>query len=198
MPTNYVLIDFENVQPRNLEILSNHPFKVYVFVGSNQAKVPFDLATALQDLGSNAKYIKISGNGKNALDFHIAFYIGELSFKDPKGYFHIISRDSGFDPLIKHLQNRKIHIQRERDLAEIPILRLSDTTSDDEKIEAIIKNLAGRGQSKPRKIKTLVNTINSLFIKKLGEDELMSLIKELQKRKYIVINQEKVSYKLPH
>ena len=48
MATNYVLIDFENVQPNNLEILSNHPFKVFVFVGASQAKIPFELAAALQ------------------------------------------------------------------------------------------------------------------------------------------------------
>ena len=107
MPTNYVLIDFENVQPRNLEILASHPFKVFVFVGANQVKIPYDLATAMQGLGENAKYIKITGNGPNALDFHIAFYVGELSTHDPEGYFHIISKDTGFDPLIKSSQGQE-------------------------------------------------------------------------------------------
>jgi type IV secretory pathway VirB4 component len=116
--------------------------------------------------------------------------------QDPDGYFHIISKDTGFDPLIKYLKARKIKIQRERDLAEIPVLRISRSTSNDEKIAAIIKNLAGRGQSRPRKVKTLANTINSLFTKKLEESELMSLVNELQERKYIVINQGNVSYKL--
>jgi len=69
--------------------------------------------------------------------------------------------------------------------------------SNGEKITAIIKNLVGRGQSKPRKLKTLANTINSLFTNKLEESELMSLIKMLQERKYIIVNQGNVSYKLP-
>ena len=197
MPTNYVLIDFENVQPRNLEILANHPFKIFVFVGANQTKVPFDLATAMQEFGDNAKYIKISGNGQNALDFHIAFYIGQLSLEDPDGYFHIISKDAGFDPLIKHLRTKKIRIHREKDLAEIPVLRISSSTSNDEKITAIIKNLSGRGQSRPRKVKTLANTINSLFTQKLEESELMTLIQRLKERKYIVVNEGNISYKLP-
>ena len=51
MATNYVLIDFENVQPKNLEILAEHPFKVYVFVGANQTKVSFDQAAAMQAMG---------------------------------------------------------------------------------------------------------------------------------------------------
>ena len=198
MATNYVLIDFENVQPRNLELLTKYPFKVFVFVGANQTKVSFDLADSMQLLGNNAQYIKISGNGQNALDFHVAYYIGELAAKDPDAYFHIISKDKGFDPLIKHLSERNIRVQREKDLAEIPLLRVPNTSSSDEKIAAIVKNLGGRGQSRPRKVKTLENTINSLFTKKLGKAELASIVKELQKRKLIIVNKGNVSYKLPH
>jgi len=142
--------------------------------------------------------VKIGGNGNNALDFHLAFYVGELSTKEPNAYFHIISKDTGFDPLIKHLKARKIRIQRERDLAEIPVLRMSNATSSDEKVSAIVKNLAGRGQARPRKVKTLANTINSLFAEKLEEKELMNLVNELQKRSYIAISERNVSYKLPH
>ena len=81
MPSNYVLIDFENVQPKNLELLAEHPLKVYVFVGETQAKIPFDLADSMQLLGNNARYVKITGTGQNALDFHIAYYIGRLAAK---------------------------------------------------------------------------------------------------------------------
>ena len=197
LTTNYVLIDFENVQPKNLEILASHPFKVFVFIGANQSKISVDLAAAMQDLGENAKYIKMSGSGQNALDFHIAYYLGQLSSQDPEANFYIISKDTGFDPLIKHLKAKKIQIQRKKDLAEIPVLRMSVATSNDEKIAAIVKNLSGRGQSRPRKVKTLTNTINSLFTKKLEEQELTDLVKELEQLQYIVINQGNVSYKLP-
>lgn len=198
MAINYVLIDFENVQPGNLELLQAHPFKVLVFVGANQTKVPFDLASAMQTLGDSAQYIKISGTGKNALDFHIAYYVGELAAKDPGAYFHIISRDTGFDTLIKHLKGRNIKIQRERDLAEIPVLRLSVASSNDEKVSAIVKNLVGRGQSKPRKVKTLSNTINSLFTEDLSEQALADLVKALEKKQYIKVADGSVTYHLPH
>lgn len=197
MPTNYVLVDFENVQPKNIEILKKHSFKIIVFVGANQAKIPFDLASALQSFGEDAQYIKISGNGQNSLDFHIAYYIGQLSLQDPKGYFHIISKDTGFDPLIKHLRAKKVRIHRSKDLAEIPLIRISNSTSNDEKVAAIVQNLAGRGQSRPRKTKTLANTINSLFTKKLDEQELSALITKLQEQKYIKVDQGNVTYKLP-
>jgi hypothetical protein len=194
---NIILIDLENVQPKNLELLASHPFKVLVFVGANQGKISFDLASAMQSLGTDSRYIKISGNGPNALDFHIAYYIGELSQQFPKSKFHIISKDTGFDPLIRHLRSRKIRVQREKDLAEIPALQISDSTTNEEKVEAIVKNLVGRGQSRPRKVKTLANTINTLFTKKLDESELMLLIEVLKKRKFVLIKDGNVSYKLP-
>lgn len=197
MKTNYILIDYENVQPKNLAPLNDHQFKVLVFVGSNQNKIPLDLASSLQALGSNAEYVQIGGNGPNALDFHIAFYIGQLAERDPNSYFHIISKDTGFDPLIKHLKSKKIYAQREKDLTKIPELRISNVTSAEEKIEAIVKSLAARGHARPRKVKTLSNTINSLFMKTLGDSELGDLIDELSKRQYILIEKENVSYKPP-
>ena len=59
------------------------------------------------------------------------------------------------------------------------------------------KNLAGRGQSRPRKVKTLTNTINSLFTQKLQEKELTAINDTLQQKKYIVVKDGNVSYKLP-
>lgn len=197
MKTNYVLIDFENVQPKNLAILKGHDFRIIVFVGANQTKVSFELAEALQAFGDNAEYIKISGNGPNALDFHIAFYIGQLSEKDPNSYFHIISKDTGFDPLIKHLKLQNIFAQREKDLAEIPILKISNSNTVEEKVSAIVESLIARGQSRPRKVKTLSNTINSLFMNALEETELISLISQMKKRKLISVNNENITYTLP-
>ena len=161
------------------------------------SKIPFDLADSMQLLGNNARYVKITGTGQNALDFHIAYYIGLLAAKEPDASFSIISKDKGFDPLVRHLTGKKVQIQRHKDLGEMPFLQLSGTTSIDEQIAAIVKNLGGRGQSRPRKVKTLQNTINSLFAKKLEQKELKALVNELQKRKLIVVNQSNVSYKLP-
>jgi len=49
---------------------------------------------------------------------------------------------------------------------------------------------------KPRKIRTLFNPINSLFKRNLAEVELDGLIKELKRRKIVLIsNKTNVSYK---
>lgn len=196
MKTNYVLIDLENVQPRNLEILKGHGFKVLVFVGSKQLKIPFDLAVAMQSLGESAEYIKIDGDGSNALDFHIAYYIGKISATDSNSYFHIISKDSGFDPLIRHLKAKKIFVQREKDISEIPLLKISNSKSSSERLDAIIDFLKSRGNAKPRTVTTLSNSINSLFMRKLDEDELSNLVEQLFQRKFAIRDGNKVTYQV--
>lgn len=195
--TNYVLIDFENVQPKNLSILAAHPFKVFVFIGANQTKVPRHVAVAMQALGDRAKYVEIDGSGPNALDFHIAYYIGELAAADPTGSFHIISKDKGFDPLIRHLKGKKIRVRRESDLAEIPNLRIPKKAKKDDMIDAIVKNLVGRGPSRPRKVKTLQNTISNLVSETLDDAKLTALVNELQRRKLIVVDEGNIKYTLP-
>jgi hypothetical protein len=198
MPSkNYVLIDFENIQPKNLEILKKYPFNVFVFVGGNQVRLPFEMACTLQEFGKKVRYIKMSGSGRNALDFHIACYLGHLSAEDKNGNYYIVSKDTGFDPLVKHLKSKKIRVSRVSDPTEISTLQISNIMDSDNKINTIVKNLAGRGQTRPRKIKTLSNTINSLFAKKLEENELTSIINNLKTKKYITVNQNNVSYNLP-
>jgi hypothetical protein len=106
--TNYALIDYESVQPSQLELLNRDGFVAYVFIGKAQTRLSYETVSAIQNLGDRAKYIKISGAGPKALDFHIAFYIGQISATDQEAFFHIISKDKGFDPLIEHLRERKI------------------------------------------------------------------------------------------
>lgn len=195
--TNYVLVDFENVQPKSFAALEGHPFKILIFLGANQNRVSLELASALQPFGRDARYIQIEGNGPNALDFHIAFYIGELSQADPNTFFHVISKDAGFDPLIRHLKARKIYAQRHRDIADIPLVRLSSTKTVEEKLEAIISWLLARGTARPRAVKTLSSSINSLFMKKLDDAEVDRLVKALVARGVVSISGSRVGYEFP-
>ncbi|WP_268907126.1 PIN domain-containing protein [Collimonas silvisoli] len=195
--TNFVLVDFENIQPKNMSLLNGGPFKIKVFVGANQAKIPLEMARALQVFGPDAEYIQIDGNGSNALDFHIAYYIGRLATETPDAYFHVISKDTGFDPLIKHLKVQKIFCQRSTSIADIPLLKISNNKSIPEKIEAVIDNLAKNKTSKPRTLKTLRSTIKSLFVNQLADDELDGLLEQLSKRGAINITDNKVAYAFP-
>jgi len=197
MRTNYVLIDYENVQPSSLSCLDAEHFRVIVFVGASQNKLTFETASAVQRLGSRAEYIKISGNGSNALDFHVAYHIGRLAAHDPTAFFHIISKDTGFDPLILHLKERKVFAARTKDVAEIPLLKPTSAKITPEKIDVVLTKLLQQGSSKPRTVKTLSSTINSLFQKQLTEEELAALLKSLQAKGLVSINETKVTYSLP-
>ena len=197
MRTNYVLIDYESVQPASIAVLEQECFKVMIFVGEKQAKVSFEVAASLQRLGARAAYVKMAGNGPNALDFHIAFYIGQLSAAEPDAYFHIISKDTGFDPLVAHLKTKKIFAARSKDVSEIPMVKTSNAKTPTDRLAAILANLRQRGASKPRTVKTLSSTINALFQRSLSETELTSLLESLKQHGVISISGAKVSYALP-
>ena len=197
MRTNIVLVDFENVQPKDLGLLKDGPFKVKVFLGPNQSKIPVALATTLQSLGSNAEYIVLETAGSNALDFHIAYYIGVLSCEDQTAYFHIISKDSGFDPLIKHLKGRKVFAQRSTCIADIPYFKPNLPVAPDAQIDVVVADLIRRKASKPRTQKTLLSTLHALFKKELTEQQLSHLFDSLCSHGIVQVEGTKVSYVLP-
>lgn len=196
MKKHYVLIDYENVQPEALGILDDEAFHVIVFVGANQSKVSFEVASALQRMGNRADYIRITGNGSNALDFHIAFHLGQIAAQDPDACFHIISKDKGFDPLVQHLNDRKIRASRTVDVTGIRNPAATDPKGSEDRMDMIVADLRRRGAAKPRTVKTLGGTIHSIFRKQLSEQELSELLSLLEKRGFIAIDGTKVSYSL--
>lgn len=197
MRTNYVLVDLENVLPETLDGMAHDHFKLLVFVGANQTKLPFELAKSLQRLGPRAEYIKISGNGSNALDFHIAYYIGQLAAVDPTAYFHIISKDTGFDPLVQHLKTKKVFADRVKAINEIPLVKASQLKLPTERVEAILARLQQLKASKPRTVATLSNTIASLFQKQLSEQEVAVLVQALANQGHLSVSGTKITYKPP-
>jgi hypothetical protein len=117
--TNYVLVDFENVQPESLDALNHEPFKVIVFVGASQTRIAFDTVASIHRMAARAQYVQISGNGKNALDFHIAYYMGRIAAAEPDACFHVVSKDTGFDPLIQHLRSKGVHCRRAENVVAV-------------------------------------------------------------------------------
>jgi len=87
-----------------------------VFLGQHQTRLMLELVQALQPFGADAEYIAIQGNGPDAVDFHIAFYIGRLAAAEPGTSFTIVSKDKGFDPLMRHLVGIGIPCQRLPDI----------------------------------------------------------------------------------
>lgn len=120
---NYVLIDHENVQPSDMALLDREDVRLWVFVGASQPRMSSELTIQMLAMRERPTCMRISGNGPNALDFHIAFYIGQLAQEDPRGFFHIISKDTGFDPLVTHLKSKQIFACRSAGIAQIPLFK---------------------------------------------------------------------------
>ena len=209
MATNYVLVDFENVQPDSLAALANGPFRVKVFVGAAQAKgrISFELSHSMQMLGANAEYVKIARTGKNAVDMHIAYYVGRLLEKEPAAMIHIVSKDTDFDPLIEYLQRQGQHLQAREDDCRSPETRQrrarpraaakagvkhtphvpSPRRPHAEKLAPIIKHLHSLS-GKPATRKKLTQTIANYFKQHggaLADKTVALIIDELIRLKYV-------------
>jgi PIN domain len=113
MELTYILVDFENIQPQDMGLLSGDQYQLRIFRGPHQKKLDFDIVESLQPLGDRVKYLQSDKHGKNALDFHIAFYMGRLieeleangSSAKNGTRFVVISHDGGFDALMGHVQS---------------------------------------------------------------------------------------------
>ncbi|MCC6264501.1 MAG: hypothetical protein IT169_13060 [Bryobacterales bacterium] len=191
--TNYVLIDYENVQPADLETLHVPQVQVLLFVGANQTKIGVDLVIALQSMNGSGRIVRCSANGPNALDFHIAYYCGEIVAQDKNAFLHIVSRDTGFDPLITHMKGRKIQAQRVTELCQISFLKIARERSVSDRATAIVEHFR-KGTTRPRSLKTLSSTILTVFRKALSEQEVEAVVAELQKRKAVTVENGKLVY----
>jgi PIN domain-containing protein len=217
MATNYVLVDFENVQPDSLEALASGAFRVKVFVGAQQAKgrVSFEFSESMQKLGSHAEYVRIARSGPDAVDMHIAYFVGRLLEKEPHAALYIISRDTDFDPLVEFLVARGHACHRVRSIAELnklvpraPVVVPRSASraappspakkAQSDRLAPVIKHLHSL-RGKPSTRKALVTTIGSYFKQHggaLGDKVVEQLIDELIRLKYVSQSGTKVTYHL--
>jgi PIN domain-containing protein len=181
-----LLVDYENVGHIDLTTLPPD-IRIAVFFGASQRKVPTALLKTVAQLGERFVQIDIHGQGKNVLDFHIAFYLGEYLTTSPKTRCVILSKDTGFDPLVQHLQGRKLSVQRVRTLAEAftgaePAAPAAPRASQIEppSLEKVVQWLSATQKNKrPRRRKSLVAHLHSHFGQKVVESEIQSLVDRL-------------------
>ena len=197
MKPNYVLIDYENIQPDTAAALVPAHFKVLMFVGANQPRVNVEVASALQKKGADVQYIRATGSGRNALDFHITYYLGRLAAAEPEAYFHVITADKGMDPLMQHMQAAGLNVWRHENVHGIPLVKLPHTTTEDEKLAAILAYLVARGSQRPGSAKTLIGSASALFEPKLPEDATDALLKKLELQGVFAREGSRIVYSLP-
>jgi hypothetical protein len=189
--TQYIFIDYENVNESDLTRVSGKSVRVFMIIGTKHKKLPTSLFLFAQDHPEQLRIIQTPVDGRNALDFVLTFELGRMMAADPAGYFHIISRDTDFDSVIRHLKGEKKLIARHLSLAEIPALR-----TPEERLAKIKAELEDASKSRPSTRKTLENKIQSAFENKAEPEFIEKSIKSLVQSGILEFTEtDKVTYK---
>jgi hypothetical protein len=118
-----IFVDFENVPEVDLRRLIGRQVKVTLLIGLNQPNAAKKLVETLADIPFEVRLLKIGVVKKNALDFALAFHLGECAARYPEGRFYIVSADKkDFDPLVTHLRSHHVEAWRSDDIGSLPFL----------------------------------------------------------------------------
>jgi PIN domain len=172
--TNYIFVDFENVQETDWERIADKPVKVVLVLGVQQKNLPVHLVRKLLKVGGQVQLVEAKRAGKNALDMVLAHYVGAIRVKDPEGYFHIVSKDTGYDSLVGHLQDEGAHARRHASFSEIPILMNAE-----ERVSVVANDLKQNAATRPRKLPALQSKIQSHFGRALSEADVAATVQGL-------------------
>lgn len=185
----YIYVDYENFN--KLDSLVEIKGKYFFFIGENQTKINSSLVYSTN--GMDVTWVKIKGNGKNALDFHIAYYLSKNDF-DKNVEHLILSKDTGFDPLIEHVKEKGINVGRITTLSEISSKYKQKDLGECEQIVKILKKRPERHRPKSLEklksyMKAQIRNLNDMDIEKIIEEMIKKNIinlSENSKLKYLV------------
>jgi len=180
--TNYIFVDFENVRETDVDRVLNKPVKVIFLLGAQQKNLPVALVKQMLKHAAQVALVETGRSGRNALDLVLAEHIGEARRADPHGYFHIVSKDTGFDALVGHLRDNVALAGRRASFAEIPVLM-----NDAERVETLTRHFNSKSGSLPKKRRSLESQIQATFGKALTEVELDATIQGLVQSGVIAI-----------
>lgn len=191
MTNKLLLVDFENVQQVDFSHL-DRTYKVTIFVGASQKNVPIELVTNAQKFNISVEWQKIEGNGSNALDFHIAMELGRILEKPDKPECIVLSKDRGFDPLLRFLNKTGLKCSRINSLIE---LGSKPVKSDEPNYQRVVELLAKiEKRNLPRRRKTLTQHVSAMFQKKLPQLDVDRIIDILFANKLISETNNIISY----
>ena len=190
--TNYIFVDFENVQETALDRIAHKPVKVALVLGERHKYLPIELVKKLLKYHAQVALVETGRSGKNALDLVLAQHIGEAKKTDPHGYFHIVSKDKDFDALIGHLKDNGTLAARHAGFNEIPVLM-----NVAERVKLLAKLFKANHNNRPKRRKTLESQIQMVFGKTLSLGEVEDTIRALVTEKIIALSEKgEVAYKI--
>jgi hypothetical protein len=200
---NHVFVDFENVHRVDASMIGAQGFHFTLFLGAKQTKISADLVEKLMQHANSVQLIRLSASGRNAVDFCLAYYIGRAVITDPTGCYHIVSKDSGFDPLIEHLRSRNIHAQRHHDFTTLHTTRTAAAKAAPcvpsapavDTFTRVLEHLRRNVSNRPRRKKTLIRHLLTVVGKSANEPQVIALIEKLSRDGHLTIgDKEAVTY----
>lgn len=193
--TTYIFIDYENVQDIDLRLISGKPVKIVLATGRNQTSLPKALVKQLVEYRDQIELIDNDHPGKNALDFVMVFEIARHALQEPKGFFQIVSKDKGFDALVRYLRANGTFSARCEDFSKIPALMDPVKMTAHERAARYAERLeSGRGNRPARKV-TMLSQIHAYFGKLIDQTTCEQVVEILIKTGRISITETgKISY----
>lgn len=203
---HFVFVDVENVTQIDVSILRSKSVHLTVILGANQKKLDADLVEKLISHPTKTKLIRLTKTGKNALDFVLAYEVGQKAAANPSAFFHVISKDKGFDGLITHLHNAKIRAQRHNDFSSLAISSPAKTPDSadapktrrvEDRAHSLREQLKKVSQNRPKSKKTLLNFLKSHLGKDSTEAEALRAFESLRQSGAVTVDgNDKLNYSL--
>lgn len=196
-PLNHVFVDFENVQEIDASVIGEKSVTFTLLLGAKQTKLDAGLVEKLMAHAASVQLIRLTSSGKNALDFTLAYYVGRTVSVDPTAYIHIVSKDTGFDPLIEHLRSRHIHAHRHDSFATLTfsgttksaaaLSAKAEPTGPEETLNRVLGHLRKNVANRPKLKKTLLSHLKCHLGKDATDTDAAGLLEKLQKFGHISI-----------
>lgn len=195
-PINHIFLDFENVHEIDLSIFEEKTVHFTLLMGAQKKNLDCSTVERLFQNCAAVNLVRLARNGKNALDFALAYYVGRAAVSDPTAYFHIISKDKGYDAMVEHLCERNLQIRRHDSFAALRKCWKGITEEEKNAHHALVPGaLEMLGKNKPSTKEKLTNRFRSHF--KQSEAVVARLIGKLEQDGRIHIGKnEKVEYRL--
>jgi hypothetical protein len=209
----HLFLDLENVQPSadELKRVRGAHYRLWILHGPHQKHFTADRVSAWQPLGEQVRFVQSVKAGKNALDLHVAFCIGQASEADRyagvEGHYIVVSRDKGFDALIGYTESVNIRTGRVDTLAEALVLAkklagksptkpIARVAANSPSVKRVLEVLHDHPKNRPATEKRLRNHLASSLALEGSDPEVGRVLAELRRLKVISLDGTKVRYNL--
>jgi hypothetical protein len=117
--TNHVFVDYQNMREVDANLFAIENATITLLLGKDNHSLDVATVEQLMAKASAVELVRIEKHGKDAVDFALAYYLGRKAMTDPTAFFHIVSKDKGYDPLIQHLRARRVRVNRHENFAAV-------------------------------------------------------------------------------